>query len=675
MNNLYHIIDRDGNDIKFKMNPIQEDVFDNIHTRNLILKARQVGLSTFSVLYLLDETLFNNNLSAGVVSYSLQHAQHIFKRIIGHALDHMPKELGDIGIVQRSAHEITFSNGSFLRVDTTLRGGTCQLVLVSEFGKTCARSPQKAEEVITGTLQTVAQDGRIIIESTAEGASGYFSEMVTQAADRGNENLSPLDYRLFFYSWDSEINYTIDHEVKYDTDLTDYFVKIEKEKGIELKQGQKNWYAQQKKILGEKILQEFPSTISESFLSSSEAFYYSQHVAKAYEEGRILNTPIYDPLLPVYVSMDIAVNDLTAIIFFQVHHSEIRIIDFYEDNNKGLEFYANFLLNEKKYIYHTIFLPHDAAKRDGIVVENTYAREFGKIFSHTDTKFHVLKRTDVNIGIVNAQNKFCRCLFALNKTKKLLEHLTKYRKQWHEGTGRWLDRPLHDHHCLVSGTYVDTDKGKKTIESIIVGDKVLTPKGYKKVLKTYKYKTKNLVKIKTINSEIICTTNHKVFSSKGLVNADTLRYNDRLLTKNDKEICNKITYHGRETNSGFRDCFSLIGQSQLYTLMDIGTKTTKQFGSEHAKSAGKIFAEDQIQNNQHVLKVVELNLDTEVEVYDIEVEDDHCYFANEILVSNSDSSDSLRYAMAGVNHLETVGSMSGALDKHRKAVDMRNRRI
>ena len=43
MNNLYHIVDRDGNDIKFKMNPVQEDVFDNLHSRNLILKARQLG--------------------------------------------------------------------------------------------------------------------------------------------------------------------------------------------------------------------------------------------------------------------------------------------------------------------------------------------------------------------------------------------------------------------------------------------------------------------------------------------------------------------------------------------------------------------------------------------------------------------------------------------------------
>ncbi|MDP2651857.1 MAG: terminase, partial [bacterium] len=93
MDNLYFIVDRDGNNIKFKLNAVQRDVFDGIHNRNLILKARQLGMSTFAVLYLLDEVIFNFNFSAGIVSYSLQHAQHIYKRIIGHALQYLPRAL------------------------------------------------------------------------------------------------------------------------------------------------------------------------------------------------------------------------------------------------------------------------------------------------------------------------------------------------------------------------------------------------------------------------------------------------------------------------------------------------------------------------------------------------------------------------------------------------------
>lgn len=447
MNNLYRIVDKNGDSIPFRMNPVQEQVLYGLHNRNLLLKARQLGMSTFSVLYMLDETIFNANLSAGIVSYSLEHAQHIFKRIIGHALDNLTPEAKYLAsIVQRSAREITFKNGSFLRVDTTLRGGAYQDVLVSEFGKTCARNPIKADEVVTGTLQTVPINGRVIIESTGEGNEGYYADMINIAAQRGNDNLSPLEYKLFFFSWLSDPNYIMSQHVSYDYELEEYFKKLEIELKIKITQEQKNWYAHQRSILGEKIHQEFPSTISEAFLASSDAYYFQQSIEKAYQDSRCLYTPLYDALEPVYVAMDIGVNDQTAIIFFQEIHGEIRFIDYYEDSNKGVDFYSNFLLNEKKYIYRAIFLPHDSVKRDGLVVENTYERDFRKYFQHTDTKIVVLKKTDKNLQINNARIKIARSVFALKKVKPLLDHLMKYRKKWSEQYGKYLDIPLHDIH-------------------------------------------------------------------------------------------------------------------------------------------------------------------------------------------------------------------------------------
>jgi len=356
MNNLYRIVDKQGDSIKFVMNPVQREVLKGLHNRNLILKSRQLGMSTFAVLYMLDETIFNSNLSAGIVSYSLEHAQHIFKRILGHALDNLKPEMKQLaGVVQRSAREITFKNGSFLRVDTTLRGGSYQAILISEFGKTCARNPIKADEVVTGTLQAVPIDGQVIIESTAEGSESYFYEMVMHSVQEGNDNLSPLSYKLFFFNWLQEKNYRMQQPVTIDYELKEYFEKIEKELDCTIDNEQRNWYAHQKSILGDKIRQEFCSTIAESFLSNSDAYYFQQHIEKVYNENRMLNIPLYDALEPVYISMDIGVNDLTVITFFQVVHGEIRVIDYYEDNNKGVDFYCNFLLNDKKYIYKTIY--------------------------------------------------------------------------------------------------------------------------------------------------------------------------------------------------------------------------------------------------------------------------------------------------------------------------------
>ncbi len=446
LNNLYRIIDRNANSIPFRLNSVQGDVLDNIHNRNLILKARQLGMSTFAVLMLMDSVLFTENLAGGIVSYSLEHAQHIFKKIIGHALDTLPEEFKTfVGIVQRSAREITFNNGSSLRVDTTLRGGSYPLVLVSEFGKTCARNPQKAEEVITGTLQAVPKDGKVIIESTGEGNEGFFAEMVTEAARRGNESISALEYYLFFYPWMDEPSYVLyETDIKYDVTLTDYFNRIERETGRIITQPQRNWYAVQTKILGDKIKQEFPSTISEAFLASSDAFYFAEGISKAYNENRCLYTPLYDALLPVYVAMDIGVNDLTVMVFFQIAHGEVRIIDYYEDKNKGVDFYAKFLLQDKKFLYHTIFLPHDSTKRDPLDVSNTYERDFRRLFSGTNTAFHVLKRMDKQLSISHAKIMLDRCVFNVSRAKPFLDKISKYRKIWNEAQGRYLEEPYHN---------------------------------------------------------------------------------------------------------------------------------------------------------------------------------------------------------------------------------------
>jgi hypothetical protein len=263
LNNLYRIIDRNSNSIPFRLNAVQTDVLSGLHNRNIILKARQLGMSTFAVLYLLDCVLFNENLSAGIVSYSLEHAQHIFKKIIGHALDTLPAKIRPLaGITQRSAREITFNNGSSLRVDTTLRGGSYPLVLVSEFGKTCARNPQKAEEVITGTLQSVPSNGTIIIESTAEGNEGFFAELVANAERRGNEDLSHLEYKLFFYPWMQEPSYKLEANTSLDIDLIDYFRDVEPKTATVIPQDHRNCYTVQSKLLGDKIKQELPSTNS-----------------------------------------------------------------------------------------------------------------------------------------------------------------------------------------------------------------------------------------------------------------------------------------------------------------------------------------------------------------------------------------------------------------------------
>jgi hypothetical protein len=68
-----------------------------------------------------------------------------------------------------------------------MRGDTLQWLLITEFGKICAKYPEKAREIITGALNTVHVGQRVTIESTAEGQEGRFYEMTTTAENMALE--------------------------------------------------------------------------------------------------------------------------------------------------------------------------------------------------------------------------------------------------------------------------------------------------------------------------------------------------------------------------------------------------------------------------------------------------------------------------------------------------------
>jgi hypothetical protein len=105
--------------------------------------------------------------------------------------------------VQDSANQLTFGNNSSLRVSTSMRSGTLQLLHVSEFGKICAQYPDKAREIVTGALNTVEAGQFVVIESTAEGQEGAFYDLAQRARARAlsGQPLTSLDYRFHFVPW------------------------------------------------------------------------------------------------------------------------------------------------------------------------------------------------------------------------------------------------------------------------------------------------------------------------------------------------------------------------------------------------------------------------------------------------------------------------------------------
>lgn len=82
-------------------------------------------------------------------------------------------------------------------------------------------------------------------------------------------------------------------------------------------------------------------------------------------------------------------------------------------------------------------------------------------------------------------------------------------------------------HCFVGETMIQTLSGAKRIDSIIVGDMVLTRDGYKRVLKVFDNGIKEIYSYKIEGQIIRCTPNHKVFTfNRGFIEAQHLIRSD-----------------------------------------------------------------------------------------------------------------------------------------------------
>lgn len=443
LNNLYHIIDKRGVKLKFKLNWAQQKLYDDLWYCNIILKARQLGISTFVSILFLDATLWNPNTSAGIICHTREDAEILFRKI-KYAYDQLlPSVKEAITARTDTARELVFNNNSSIRVGTSMRGSTLQYLHISEFGKICASFPDKAEEIISGSLNTLAPGQFCFIESTAEGREGYFYELCKKAenARKMDHELSKIDFKFHFFPWYEEPSYRIGSPVGYaktstPTHVQEYFESLEM-RGICLDQEQKNWYRSRYDVLQETMLREFPSTADEAWEQSNEGLYYGRLMSLARVEKRVTTVP-YDPSLEVHTAWDLGYNDATAIVFFQVYRKEIRIIDYLEGDGESLSHWLA-LTKSKGYNLGKMLAPHDIMVHElstGMTRQQS-ARKMG-------VNFIPVKRHEIINGIDHVRNCFPRFWIDEKKCDKLIKALDAYKKEWDDKHGCWRSKPLHN---------------------------------------------------------------------------------------------------------------------------------------------------------------------------------------------------------------------------------------
>src|SRR5208283_1696856 len=379
MNSLYWIKDEDGNKVKFTFNWAQEELWREMWYQNIILKARQLGFTTFICLFMLDCALFNSNIEAVIIAHTIGDAGKIFENKIKFPYDNLPESIKATRPVNTdNANELALSNKSSIRVSTSMRSGTLQYLLITEFGKICARYPEKAKEIVTGTLNAVHQGNFVFIESTAEGRSGYFYQYCNTAQNlaKSETRLTPMDFKFHFAPWWRHPDYTLAADAVIPKNFQEYFEEVEGKIGRKLTEGQKRWYFKKYETQRDDMKREFPSTPEESFEAAIQGSYYKTEMAKA-REGKRIRQVVHDPGLLVHTFWDLGMDDSMTITFMQFFGQEKRAINYYEFNGESIGHYIRKLTEYQKefgYEYGEHWGPHDLGVRE-LMNDETLTRQ------------------------------------------------------------------------------------------------------------------------------------------------------------------------------------------------------------------------------------------------------------------------------------------------------------
>lgn len=448
LNNLYYITDKTGKKVKFKMTAEQYDYFEHEHSRNIILKARQLGFTTQVCIMQLDCALFESKKCA-LIAHTLHDAKRLFREKVKFAYDNLPKLVRLANPVKiETKEELVFENGGSITVSTSFRGGTLQRLHVSEFGKICAKYPDKAREIVTGAFEAVSLDGIVTLESTAEGRQGYFYEF-SQIAEKlylSKKTLTAQDWRFFFFAWWQNKEYAMTTEPISER-LQTYFDSLKAKYDISLSE-QKAWYQAKERTLGDDMKREYPSLPSEAFEQSIEGAYYAKQFAYLYANGRIDKLPDNEHL-PVDTYWDLGVSDSTTIWFIRQVGDEFHIVDYYENSGEGLNHYIK-VLKDKGYKYAKHVAPHDIDNRQLGADRAKTLRELARDGYEIDGQiyrlnFDVVPRTsNVNEDIEKVRQILPKCAFDAIKCEQGIKALESYRKEWNDKMGVWRDKPLHD---------------------------------------------------------------------------------------------------------------------------------------------------------------------------------------------------------------------------------------
>lgn len=190
LDNYAKIVHQERGLIPFKTFKFQKDLLSDFHDHrfNVILKSRQMGISTIVSGYIAWMMLFHKEKNVLVMATKLNTAIEIVEKVKD-IIDSIPKWLQLTQISVNNKTKLELDNGSKIQgVPTSKDAGRSQALSLLVLDE--AAHVEEMEELWTGLLPTLSTGGRCIALSTPNGVGNWFHKTYVDA-ESGVNNFKP----------------------------------------------------------------------------------------------------------------------------------------------------------------------------------------------------------------------------------------------------------------------------------------------------------------------------------------------------------------------------------------------------------------------------------------------------------------------------------------------------
>jgi len=179
---------RGGSTAPLKANAVQRAFEQQRGQRNIVLKARQMGLTTWAAARFFLKTITQPGTLTLEVAHTQEAAEEIF-RIVHRFLDWLPEELreGPLKTSRVNVRQIVFPemDAQYRVVSAGDRNAGRGLTVQNLHCSELARWPGDPAETLAGLRAAMAPGAELILESTPDGVGGCFHEEWQKAGETG----------------------------------------------------------------------------------------------------------------------------------------------------------------------------------------------------------------------------------------------------------------------------------------------------------------------------------------------------------------------------------------------------------------------------------------------------------------------------------------------------------